>query len=111
VPPSPRDGMAAEPAAWEKSERLISVHPNPRRLRLPLAADLPTRSGKGGFLGVTYRAVLQTDWLLRGWTQPGTYRSAFDTALTRWVCMHFDHDAVGGEREGQKYRNPDCSSA
>ena len=79
------------------------VHLNPRRLPLPRADDLPVGSGQGSFLGVAYRGDRPSSpWIARlDGHNLGTYRSAYEAALARWVCMHYDRDIV--ERNGVWY--------
>ena len=91
------DGTAA---VREQCEPRTAVHPSPRRLRLPVAKDLPAGSGKGGFLGVAYRGDRPSSpWIARlDGHNLGTYGSAYEAALARWTCVHFDRDIV--ERDG-----------
>ena len=80
-------------------DAMLSPHhkcPNPRRLPLPEAAELPAGTGKGGFFGVAYRDNRKNSpWLARynGCTI-GSYATAYEAALARFICSKYDRDVV-----------------
>jgi hypothetical protein len=78
--------------------RLVSV-PNPRRFTLPAEAQLPAGIGRSGFFGVAYRHDRATcPWLARyNGRAVGSYKTAYEAALARWICSQYDRDVV--ERE------------
>jgi hypothetical protein len=108
VLPSVSDAYsAATPTVWPafspvgSPPRFIrSSPPNPRRLPLPVESQLPTGTGRGGFLGVAYRSNRESrPWLARYRDHTlGSYTSAYEAALARWICCHFDRDVL--ERDG-----------
>ena len=71
--------------------------PNPRRLPLPSKSELPQGIGRGGFLGVTYRQNRpQSPWLARYQDCTlGSYASAYEAAVARWICSRYDRDVWG----------------
>ena len=89
-----------------------SSAPNPRRLPLPQASQLPVGTGRGEFLGVTYRSNREhRPWLARYLNCTlGSYPSAYEAALARWVCSNFDRDVLerDGVWHGWAYEQRDC---
>ena len=87
--------------------------PNPRRLPLPSASQLPPGTGRGGFLGVTYRSNREhRPWLARYLNCTlGSYPSACEAALARWVCSNYDRDVLerDGVWHGWAYEQRDCT--
>ena len=111
-PASSIDASTASPLLCSSLHPRSSA-PNPRRLPLPSASQLPVGTGRGGFLGVTYRSNRENQpWLARYLNCTlGSYPSAYEAALARWVCSSYDRDVLerDGAWHGWAYEHRDCT--
>ena len=90
---------------------------NPRQLPLPstTSAELEPGIGRAQYMGVTYRKDREgtRPWVARCLDRTlGTYKTAFDAAVARWICLRYDRDLVedGGVWYGQAYQGKEVGN-